>query len=65
MRLEQRRGGPGWRVVGTSRDAALEAVLSNTVSGNRPGAVSYRVTLRNVSGRILGTSNAFKVFWHT
>jgi hypothetical protein len=65
MRLEQRRAGAGWRVVGTSRDAALEAVLSNTVSGNRPGAVSYRVTLRNVSGRILGTSNAFKVFWNT
>jgi hypothetical protein len=64
MRLEQRRAGPGWRVVGISRDAALEAVLSNAVSGNRPGAVSYRVTLRSAVGRVLGTSNTFKVFWN-
>jgi hypothetical protein len=70
MRLEQRlarsplrRGSPGWRTVGTSRDAALTAVLSNAVSGNRPGAVSYRVTLRNASGRVYRTSNTFRVFW--
>lgn len=72
MRLEQRlpraglrsAGIPGWRTVGTSTDAALAAVLSNAVSRNRLGTVSYRVTLRNASGRILGTSNTFKVFWH-
>jgi hypothetical protein len=64
LRLEQRRSGPGWRTVGTSDDAALESVLSNLVSGNRPGAVSYRVTLRSASGRILRTSNTFKVLWN-
>jgi hypothetical protein len=64
LRLEQQRSGPGWKTVGTSTDAALQAVLSNTVAGNRLGAVSYRVTLRRVaSGRVLGTSNTFKVYW--
>jgi hypothetical protein len=64
MRLEQRRAGPGWKVVGTSREPALQAVLSNAVSGNRLGEVSYRVTLRNRAGRVFRTSNTFKVFWH-
>jgi hypothetical protein len=72
MRLEQRlpraglgrAGSPGWRTVGTSADAALTAVLSNDVSRNRLGTVSYRVTLRNESGRVLRTSNTFKVFWN-
>jgi hypothetical protein len=65
MRLEQRLPrSPGWRTVGTSTEAALGAVLSNDVSRNRLGTVTYRVTLRNASGRILGTSNTFKVFWH-
>lgn len=64
LRLEQRRSGPGWKTVGTSTDAALQAVLSNTVAGNRLGAVSYRVTLRRASGRVLGTSNTFKVYWN-
>jgi hypothetical protein len=72
MRLEQRlprvgsrrAGSPGWRTVGISPDAVLQAVLSNAVAGNRPGRVSYRVTLRNASGRVLETSNTFKVFWN-
>jgi hypothetical protein len=63
LRLEQRRSGPGWRTVGTSNDPALEAVLSNTVSGNQPGEVSYRVTLRGESGRVFRTSNTFRVDW--
>lgn len=63
LRLEQRRSGPGWKTVGTSTDAALQAVLSNTVAGNRLGAVSYRVTLRGASGRVLRTSNTFNVYW--
>lgn len=63
LRLEQRRSGPGWKTVGTSNDPALEAVLSNTVAGNRPGAVSYRVTLRGASGRVFRTSNTFRVDW--
>jgi hypothetical protein len=71
LRLEQRfarsrlrRANPAWRTVGISRDAALSAVLSNTVSGNRLGVVTYRVTLRSPAGRVFRTSNTFKVFWH-
>lgn len=64
LRLEQRRSGPGWRTVGTSTDPALQAVLSNNVSGNRLGPVSYRVTLRGASGRVLRTSNTFVVHWN-
>jgi hypothetical protein len=72
MRLEQRPIGPavrrpdspGWGMVGLSSGALLEAVLSNNVSGNRLGTVTYRVTLRNESGRVLATSNMFKVAWH-
>jgi hypothetical protein len=63
MRLEQRRTA-GWKRVALSPEAALEAVLSNAVSGNRLGVVSYRVTLRNPTGHIRATSNTFKVFWH-
>jgi hypothetical protein len=69
LRLEQRLPRvagrvAGWKTVGISTDAALAAVLSNAVSRNRLGTVTYRTTLRNASGRILGTSNAFKVIWH-
>ena len=72
MRLEQRPIGPavrrpdspGWGLVATSEEAELGAPLSNFVSGNRPGTVTYRVTLRNASGRILATSNSIRVVWH-
>jgi hypothetical protein len=73
MRLEQRPIGKGlrrsdsrgWGMVGASTDAALEAVLSNAVSGNRVGTVTYRVTLRRIAGgRALATSNTFRVYWH-
>jgi hypothetical protein len=63
MRLEQRRQA-GWRRVGLSIEPALEAVLSNAVSGNRPGTVYYRVRLLQPSGRVLRTSNTFRVIWH-
>jgi hypothetical protein len=63
MRLEQRRQA-GWRRVGLSIEPALEAVLSNAVSGNRLGTVYYRVRLLQTSGRVLRTSNTFRVIWH-
>jgi predicted butyrate kinase (DUF1464 family) len=51
--------------VGRVKDnAALEAVLSNTVSGNKYGTLHYRVTLRDSSGHVLATSNAIKLVWH-
>ena len=64
MRLEQHRT-VGWKRVGLSPVPTLHAVLSNAVSGNRFGTVFYRVTLRERrSGRILRTSNTFRVVWH-
>jgi hypothetical protein len=64
LRVEQHRT-VGWKRVGLSLEPAVEAVLSNAVSGNRPGTVYYRVTLRErLSGRVLRTSNTFRVIWH-
>lgn len=72
MRLEQRPPGPaitypdspGWGTVGTSETAELSAPLSNGVTGNRLGKVTFRATLRDQSGDVLATSNAFTVTWH-
>jgi len=64
LRLEQHRT-VGWKRVGQSPEPALEGVLSNAVAGNQLGTVYYRVTLRErLSGRVLRTSNTFKVIWH-
>jgi hypothetical protein len=64
LRVEQHRT-VGWKRVGLSLEPAVEAVLSNAVAGNRLGTVYYRVTLRErLSGRILRTSNTFRVVWH-
>jgi hypothetical protein len=63
MRLEQ-RGKTGWKRVGLSTEPALEAVLSNAVSGNRVGTVLYRTRLLRLSGLVLRTSNTFRVVWH-
>jgi hypothetical protein len=64
LRLEQHRK-VGWKRVGLSPVPTLHAVLSNAVAGNRFGTVFYRVTLRERgSGRILRTSNTFRVVWH-
>jgi hypothetical protein len=67
MRLEQSRKlvNGVWKRVGFSASPALDAVLSNAVSGNRLGTVFYRVTLRQASsGMVLRTSNAFRVIWY-
>jgi hypothetical protein len=72
LRLEQRPVGkgvrvsdsPGWGLIGTSNEPSLGAVLSNAVTGNRFGTVTYRVTLRNAEGGIVARSNPFKVAWH-
>jgi len=72
LRLEQnpvakavrRDDSPGWGMLGASPNAALGAVLSNLVTGNRTGTFHYRVTLRDRSSKILTTSNAFTVVWH-
>jgi hypothetical protein len=72
LRLEQRPPGParrfadspGWGTVGTSETAELSAPLSNGVTGNRIGKVTFRATLRNRAGRVLATSNPFMLTWH-
>ena len=64
MRLEQRRSGQrAWKMVGLSFMPYLDARLSNDVGGNRFGTVHYRVTLRGPNGKILRTSNPFRVIW--
>lgn len=71
MRLEQRPIGPaverpdspGWGLVGTSGEADLDIPLSSFVSGDRPGPVTYRVTLRDGAGRVLATSNPITITW--
>ncbi len=72
LRLEQspigralkRADSPGWGMVAVSDQAALEAVLSNTLNGNKYGTLHYRVTLRDTAGQILATSRAIKLVWH-
>jgi hypothetical protein len=72
LRLEQnpirsaarRADSPGWGMLGLSIHDRLEAVLSNTASGNRFGPVHYRVTLRAPSGQVLAESNRVAVTWH-
>jgi len=72
LRLEQQPIGPavtnadtpGWGTVATSEDATLSAVLSNFVTGNKPGTFTYRTTLRDRAGQILARSNLVEVTWH-
>jgi hypothetical protein len=71
LRLEQHPIGPApanpdnpsWGTVGSSDTAELEAPLSNFVSGDRPGKITYRATLRTTSGKILATSNPVTITW--
>jgi hypothetical protein len=73
LRLEQspvaravvRADSPGWGMLGSSPDAALGAVVSNLVSGNRVGTFRYRVTLRDRSNQLLVASNTLSVVWHS
>lgn len=72
LRLEQKPAGkgirvkdtPGWGMVGTSLEPSIFAVLSNVVTGNTFGTVTYRVTLRDAEGNIVARSKPFKVVWH-
>jgi len=72
MRLEQnpirqalrRDDSPGWGMLAVSSDAELEAVLSNTITGNKYGTLHYRVTLRDSAGKVLATSNTMNLVWH-
>lgn len=71
LRLEQspvgkavkRPESPGWGMIGASPDAALGAVVSNLVTGNKRGTFHYRVTLRDRTNKVLVTSNVFTVVW--
>lgn len=72
LRLEQnpirkavrRADSPGWGLLGVSDHSELEAILSNTITGNVYGTLHYRVTLRSSSGEILATSNALTLYLH-
>jgi hypothetical protein len=60
----KRDDSPGWGMVGLTQDPVVKVPLSNTVTGNRYGTYYYRVTLRDVSGRLLLASNKVKLTWH-
>jgi hypothetical protein len=73
LRLEQhpvgpgleRADSPGWGLVGTSEEPVLRITLSDFVSANnKPATVTYRVTLRDPSGRVVATSNTITIAWH-
>lgn len=72
LRLEQnpirkalpRADSPGWGLLAMTDHSEIEAILSNTLTGNVYGTFHYRVTLRNVSGQVLATSNALTLYWH-
>jgi hypothetical protein len=59
----RREDSPGWGMVGLSTDPVIKTPLSNTTTGNKYGAFYYRVTLRDVSGAVLVTSNKVAVVW--
>ena len=60
----RRDDSPGWGMVGFSTDPVIRVVLSNTETGNVYGTFYYRVSLRDLSGKVLLTSNKVKVTWH-
>jgi hypothetical protein len=72
LRLEQspvgkalkRSDSPGWGMLAQGVEPSLGAVLSNTETGNKIEVVRYRVTLRDAKGKVLVTSNIFRVNWH-
>jgi len=60
----KRPDSPGWGMVGLATTPLVKVVLSNTETGNHTGTFYYRVTLRDVAGKILLTSNKVKLVWH-
>jgi len=73
IRLEQQPVGPGveradtpgWGLVATADSQTFKVVLSDFVStNNKPATVTYRATLRDRDGKILGMSDTATVTWH-
>jgi hypothetical protein len=60
----KRDDSPGWGMVGFSNDPVIRVPLSNTATGDLYGKFYYRVTLRDLSGAVLVTSNKVQVTWH-
>jgi hypothetical protein len=60
----KREDSPGWGMVALATSPVVKVVLSNTESDNRYGTVYYRVSLRDVAGKILVTSNKVTLVWH-
>lgn len=60
----KRDDSPGWGMVGLSDHPVINVPLSNTETGDRYGTFYYRVTLRDLSGAVLLTSNKVAIVWH-
>jgi len=71
LRMEQspiakamkRPDSPGWGLLGISSDPVIKTPLSNSVTGNAIGTFYYRATLRDLSGKVLLTSNKVRFTW--
>ena len=60
----KRSDSPGWGSVGMSSEPVLGVPLSNEVTADKWGTFYYRVTLRDLAGKVLLTSNKVKLVWH-
>jgi len=63
-RAQRRPESPGWGLVGMGSDPVLRVPLSNEVTADKWGTFYYRATLRDLSGKVLLTSNKVKLVWH-
>ena len=63
-RAQKRPDSPGWGLVGMSSEPVLRVPLSNEVTADKWGTFYYRATLRDLSGKVILTSNRVKLVWH-
>jgi hypothetical protein len=63
-RAQKRPDSPGWGLVGMSSEPVMRVPLSNEVTADKWGTFYYRATLRDLSGKVILTSNKVKLVWH-
>ena len=52
-----------WGLAGMVNDPVFRLPLTNTITGDKWGTYYYRATLRDLSGKVLLTSNRVKLVW--
>jgi hypothetical protein len=63
-RAQKRPESPGWGLVGMGSEPVLRVPLSNEVTGDKWGTFYYRATLRDLTGKLILSSNKIKLVWH-